>query len=195
MFTSERGSQNSSGLLEAMSRVLEQPSVPLPAALTEQMKTSYLLYQLNRKLGLIETRHPDSPKPRAESHAFGLYLDSPCPAVLCPKQHFTLSFHVIDRSGLSCLDLSTQSFGISILTSLRISPRKSSSTLDKLLGGTTTVTGDRDKGITFDLFCKASYGWASGGKVTLQVKCLSDERIQPLQLPEMEVTALQPRKN
>ncbi len=193
MFTNER--KNGSGLLEAMSRVLEQPSVPLSAALTEQMKSSYLLYQLNRKLGLIETRSSELPEPRAEMHAYGLYLDSPCPTLLCPNQHFTLSFHVIDRSGLSCPDLSTQSFGISILASQRISPRKSSSTIDKLLRGTTIVTGDRDKGIAFDLFCKASYGWASGGKVTLQVKCLSDERIQPLQLPEMEVNTLRPRKN
>ena len=189
MFSKEKENQNSSGLLEAMSRVLEQPSVPLPASLTEQMKTSYLLYHLNRKLGSIETRRPNSPKPMAEFRAYGLYLDSPCPTVLSQKQHFTMSFHVIDRSGLSCPDLSTQSFGISILTSVRISPRKVTSTLGQLLGGTTIVTGDRDKGITFDLFCKASYGWASGGKVTLQVKCLSDERIQPLQLPEMEVIA------
>lgn len=195
MLAKEKESRNSSGLLAAMSRVLEQPSFPLPAALTEQMKTSYLLYQLNRKLGPIETVPPSSPKPMAEFRAYGLYMDSPCPAVLCPNQHYALSFHVIDRSGFSCPDLSTQSFGISILSSLRISPRKWNNTLEKLLRGSTIVTGDRNKGIKFDLFCKSSYCWAAGGKVTLQVKCLSDERIQPLQLPEMEVIAMQSREN
>lgn len=187
MSVSKRGKERQS-LLEALGTILDHPTAPQPVDLLDQIKSPYLLLQLHRKLGPCDTILLDSPKPVSDSpFSHGLYLDSPCPVRLYLKQWFSLFFHVIDRSGTSTSDLNSQSFSISLLTPQRTSHRKGLRTSERVLGGTTTVQGNRSEGIAFHLRFTAPVGLNTGGKVVLQVQCCTDQRIMPLELPEIEV--------
>ena len=196
MSISKRNNEGTPSLMGALGAVLDQPTAPQPATFLEQVKTSYLLHQLYRKLGPSEATQMDLSKSMSDSpFSYGLYLDSPYPARLYLNQRFSLVFHVIDRSGSPTPALNSQSFSIALLTPLRVTHRKGIRSVEKILAGATTVEGSSDKGIAFRLRFRMPSSLIADSNPTLQVKCCTDQRIKPLELPEIQVLSQRYKKS